>query len=193
MIAFLTGRVVTKSATFAHIDVGGVGYELNMTTRSLASLPSVGDSVTVHTYLHVREDGVTLFGFESTDEKSAFEQLLTVSGVGPKVALATLSAISPNDLVQAVTAEDSALIASVPGIGKKTAQRIIVDLAGKLDNAMGSSTAAVPKHGAALAEAREALISMGFSAAEVASALKGGSGDAQALVKHALGRIGGGM
>lgn len=190
MIAFLTGRVVLKSASIAHLDVNGVGYELHMTTRSLASLPASGDTVTIHTYLHVREDGITLFGFESTEERFAFEQLLTVSGVGPKVALSTLSAISPGDLAQAVTAEDAALIASVPGIGKKTAQRIIVDLTGKLDVAAGSQATAAPKHGAAMAEAREALISMGFSAAEVATALKGGTGDAQALVRYALGRIG---
>ena len=193
MIAFLTGRVVLKSATLAHLDVGGVGYELSMSTRSLVSLPAVGDSVTVHTYLHVRDDGIALFGFESPDEKVAFEQLLTVSGVGPKVALATLSSIAPEDLAQAVAAEDVALIASVPGIGKKTAQRIIVDLAGKLDVATGPSVSAVVANGAAQAEAREALLSMGFSAAEVATALKGGSGNAQALVRHALSRIGGGL
>lgn len=191
MIAFLSGRVVLKSATIAHIDVGGVGYELHMTTRSLASLPATGDTVTVHTHLHVRDDGISLFGFESTEEKTAFEQLLTVSGVGPKVALATLSAIAPSDLAQAVASEDVALIAGVPGIGKKTAQRIIVDLAGKLEVGLDRSASTWNAPGAGLAEAREALLSMGFSAAEVSAALKGGSGDAQKLVRYALARIGG--
>ena len=132
MIAFLTGTVAAKGASHCLLQVGGVGLRLAMSTGSLAALPAVGDEVTVHTHLHVREDELSLFGFESEAEKESFEPLITVSGVGPKVALATLSALSPDALALAIASEDVATISSVPGIGKKTAQRIILDLKDKL-------------------------------------------------------------
>lgn len=192
MIAFLTGRVSHKASSYCLIDVGGVGYRLAMSTPSLAALPSVGDEVTVHTYLHVREDELSLFGFESEAEKTAFEALITVSGVGPKVALATLSALDADSLARAISSGDVATICSVPGIGKKTAQRIVLDLADKLGAAsatgrdtLGGSTA--------MDEAHEALLAMGFSPAETSLALKDSSpgAESQALIRHALKRLGG--
>jgi len=96
MIAFLTGRVAAIGASFALIDVGGIGYRLAMSTGSLSALPVVGDEVTVWTHLYVRDDEVSLFGFENEAERDTFEQLITVGGVGPKVALATLSALTPD-------------------------------------------------------------------------------------------------
>jgi len=196
MIAFLTGRVASKRAGECVLDVGGVGFRLAMSTSSLASLPAEGDAVTIHTHLHVREDELSLFGFESPEEKSLFEHLLTVSGVGPKVALAALSALSPSALSEAIARDDVALISSVPGIGKKTAQRIILDLKDRLGmpDLAGASASAVGADVAA--EATQALLGMGFSSAEVASALRGYEGpkdDAQALLKHALRRLGGGV
>jgi Holliday junction DNA helicase RuvA len=195
MIAFLTGRVVAKRPSFALIEVGGVGYRLSMSTGSLSALPGEGERATVHTHLHVREDELSLFGFADESEKEAFEQLITVSGVGPKVALATLSALSPEVLAGAVAAEDVALISSVPGIGKKTAQRIILDLADRL-GALGTSGSPglATGAGAAAAEARDALQSMGFSAAEIAVALKGApeGADVQTVLQWALRRLGGG-
>lgn len=196
MIAFLRGRVASKGAGSCVLEVGGVGYRLAMTTGSLAALPAEGDEVIVHTFLYVREDELSLFGFESEAEKRAFEALITVTGVGPKVALATLSALTPDALAGAVASEDVALISSVPGIGKKTAQRIILDLADKLgvpELGAGASHKAVS--GAALAEATDALLAMGFSANEAAVAVKGFEGegeDAQDLIRHALRRLGGG-
>jgi Holliday junction DNA helicase RuvA len=196
MIAFLTGRLVRKAANHALLDVNGVGYRLAMSTGSLAALPSEGDDVTVWTYLHVREDELSLFGFESEAEKQAFELLITVNGVGPKVALAALSSLSPDSLAAAVSADDVALISSVPGIGKKTAQRIILDLKDKLVvPELGASAGGTAATGASLAEATDALLAMGFSAAEAAQALKGFDGeaaDAQGLLKYALKRLGGG-
>jgi Holliday junction DNA helicase RuvA len=197
MIAFLTGRVVRKAAAYALLDVGGIGYKLAMSTGSLSALPSEGDEVTVWTYLYVREDELALFGFESEAEKSSFEHLITVTGVGPKVALATLSVLSPDALAQAVALDDVAMISTVPGIGKKTAQRIILDLKDKLGapelgGGIGASSRGA---GAALAETNDALLAMGFSAAEVTAATKGYEGDAadaQALLRHALRRLGGG-
>ena len=197
MIAFLTGRVAGKATGYALLEVGGVGYKLAMTTGSLSALPAVGDEVRVWTYLYVREDELSLFGFESEAEEESFEQLITVSGVGPKVALATLSALSPAALATAVATEDVAMISTVPGIGKKTAQRIILDLADKLgvpDLGSGAGRGGAGS-GAAIAEATDALLSMGFSSAEVSSALKGydgPAGDAESALKHALRRLGGG-
>lgn len=197
MIAFLTGRVVRKDASSALLEVGGVGYKLAMSTGSLSALPADGDEVTVWTYLYVREDELSLFGFESEAEKSSFEQLITVSGVGPKVALATLSALTPDALAQAVAAEDVAMISTVPGIGKKTAQRIILDLKDKLGVPdLAGGLARGGGSGAALAETTDALLAMGFSAVEVSAAIKGFSGDgtdAEALLKYALRRLGGGV
>lgn len=197
MIAFLTGRVASKTADHCLLDVGGVGFKLAMSTSALASLPAEGDTVTVHTLLYVREDELSLFGFESVEEKALFENLLTVSGVGPKVALAALSSFSPDAFTEAIAREDATLIASVSGIGKKTAQRIILDLKDKLG--LPDLTGAPAAGGASAdvaAEATQALLGMGFSSAEVAGALKGydgPAGDAQALLKHALRRLGGGV
>lgn len=195
MIAFLTGRVAVRTPGSAVVDVGGVGFRLLMTTRSLDALPAVGDEVTVHTYLHVRESELTLFGFENTAERDGFEALLTVTGVGPKVALATLSALGAAELATAVASQDVAAISSVPGVGKKTAQRIILDLADRLGVVGDEVTARGQVRSAdGAAEARDALLAMGFSASEIAVALKGapGGGDVQVHLKYALQRLGGG-
>lgn len=192
MIAFLSGRIAAVGAGHALIEVSGVGYRLEMSTRSLGALPAVGDQALVHTHLHVREDELTLFGFGDTAERDAFEALLTVSGVGPKVALATLSSLGPDDLAAAVRSEDATLISSVPGVGKKTAQRMIVDLGGKLSPGQGSSVG-VSGGGAAVTEARDALLGMGFTQAEADAALKGSpaGADVQQALKYALARLGG--
>jgi holliday junction DNA helicase RuvA len=192
VIAFLTGTVAGKSAGAALLDVGGVGFRLLMSTRSLASLPAVGDSVTVHTYLNVREDELTLFGFENEDERGLFETLISVSGVGPKVALSVLSALRPDALRAAVASDDVAVLSSVPGVGKKTAQRLALELKDKLDlpdlgeGARGARPAAA-------AEARDALLSMGFTATEAAAALRGAvdGATAEQLLKTALKSLGG--
>jgi len=192
VIAFLTGRVAGKAPTFALLDVGGVGYRLLMSTRSLSALPAEGDHVTVHTYLHVREDELTLYGFESEQERALFEQLITVSGVGPKVALAILSSLQPDALMSAIAHDDVALLSSVPGIGKKTAQRLVLELRDKLDlpdlsNAVSGAPAV------AVSEARDALLSMGFSPAEAAAALRDAAPGAatETLLKAALKTLGG--
>ena len=194
MIAFLTGAVAEKGTGHCVIDVGGVGYRVAMSTSSLAALPAEGDEVTVLTHMHVRDDEMSLFGFENVEEKELFAKLITVSGIGPKVALAALSSYTPAVLVEAIAREDVALVSSVSGIGKKTAQRIILDLKDKL----GVPDLAGTPEGMtvdAMAEASEALLAMGFSSAEVATAMRGYDGapeDTQALVKYALKRLGGG-
>jgi Holliday junction DNA helicase RuvA len=192
MIAQVTGTVAAKSATSCVIAVGGIGLRLHMSTNSLSHLPAEGDEVTVFTHLHVREDELSLFGFESTEEQELFEKLITVSGVGPKVALSALSALSADQLAGAVAREDDALIATVPGIGKKTAQRIIIELKDRIVASESGVRAGL--RGRASAEAADALQAMGFSSAEVAVALKGyeGRDDAQAIVMYGLKRLGGG-
>jgi len=192
VIAFLTGRVAGKAAGFALLEVGGVGYRLLMSTRSLASLPPEGDTVTVHTYLHVREEELTLYGFENDDERSLFETLIGVSGVGPKVALAVLSALRPDALRAAVAGDDVAVLSSVPGVGKKTAQRLALELKDKLDLPDIAAGGRGP-HLIAAAEARDALLAMGFTAAEAAAALRGADAGstAEQLLKWALKSLGG--
>lgn len=191
MIAQVTGRIVAKSANSCIIEVSGVGFRIAMATSALAHLPAVGDDVTVYTHLQVREDDLSLYGFESLEERELFEKVITVSGVGPKVALSILSALSPAALADAVLREDDALIATVPGIGKKTAQRLIIELKDRVGGLTGD-VQQVPGRGVT-AEASDALSSMGFSAGEIAVAVKGYDGpvDAQALLRYALKRLGG--
>ncbi len=194
MIASLTGRVVAKDASGCVIDVGGVGFRVLMSTSAVAALPAEGREASVLTHLHVREDELSLYGFAEPLEREVFLALLSVSGVGPKVALAALSALRPEALLDAVAREDAAFIASVPGIGKKTAERIVVDLKDRFGSAGVREAAAAPSTG--VREAEQALLAMGFSAAEVATALKGYDGppdDAESALKHGLRRLGGGV
>ncbi|MCL4079212.1 Holliday junction branch migration protein RuvA [Coriobacteriia bacterium Es71-Z0120] len=194
MIASLTGRLVAKDAAGCVIDVGGVGFRVLMSTSSISALPAEGREASVLTHLHVREDELTLYGFAEPLEREVFLALLGVSGVGPKVALAALSALKPEDLLDAVARHDAAFIARVPGIGTKTAERIVVDLKDRFGSA-GARESAAPAAGG-VREAEQALLAMGFSAAEVATALKGYDGppgDAEAALKHALRRLGGGV
>jgi Holliday junction DNA helicase RuvA len=192
MIAFLTGRVAARTASYALIEVGGIGYRLIMSTSSLAALPAEGDEVTVQTHLHVREDELTLYGFESEQERELFEALIGVSGVGPKVALAVLSALRPDALRTALARDDIALLSSVPGVGKKTAQRLLIDLKDKLGapdlGATGGGSAS-----RVAVEARDALLAMGFSRAEATAALSDvdPAASAEQMLRAALRALGG--
>lgn len=201
MIAFLKGTLAGKTVDTAFIEVNGVGYAVGMSQASLSKLPEVGASVRIHTHLQVRDDGLSLYGFLSMEEQALFEQLIGVSGVGPKVALAALSAFpSPQALASAVSAQDVAAIQRIPGVGKKTASRIILELKGSLDHGLDqlfgangqTVTAASTREGAALQSAREALMSMGFTTTEVELSLKGAeeNADTEALLKYALKRLG---
>ena len=199
MIAFLKGIVAAKFAQKAYLDVNGVGFEVNMSLTGIASLPDVGSSASVLTYLQTRDDGMTLYGFSTKKEKALFEKLIGVSGVGPKVALAALSYYTPSDLVAAIAAQDVARVSKIPGVGKKTASRIILELKGYFDmNAavqlqLGAAQAMpVAEVASAEASVRDALLSMGFTSTEADLALKGAPEGAseQALLQHALKRLG---
>jgi len=159
MIAFLKGTLAGKTATTAYIEVNGVGFAVGMSQASLSKLPELGGPVQVHTYLQVREDEMSLYGFLSLEEQALFEQLIGVSGIGPKVALAALSAFpSPQALAAAIAAQDVAAVQRIPGVGKKTASRIILELKGSLDHGLdqlfgadGSPAAPAAASGAELA------------------------------------------
>lgn len=193
MIAFLKGTLVAKSIDSAVIDVRGVGYQVQLSARSLARLGAVGDPAEVLTHLQVRDDAFVLYGFTSQREKELFMRLTSVSSVGPKVALSLLSTYDPDDAVAAIVGQDVAAIQRVPGIGKKMASRIVLELKEPLGSAQAAQVAVA--HGAALSAkkgAAEALLSMGFTSQEVELALKGAPEDASEtiLLQYALKRLG---
>jgi len=193
VIAFLEGTVAGKTLTSAYVNVNGVGFEVGMSSAALAKLPETGQPVSVFTYLQVRDDGMALFGFLSLEEKALFEKLIAVSGIGPKVALAALSSYSPDQLIGFIAAQDVAAVQRIPGVGKKTASRIILELKGSFDaDLAGLAGEAAPRENAALAGAREALLSMGFTATEADLALKNAPEDAGegALLQYALKKLG---
>lgn len=193
MIAFLKGRLAAKTESSVIIDVGGVGYAVGMSAHSLSSMPAVGEAVQVYTYLLVREDALTLYGFANMAEKALFERLISVSGVGPKVALAALSSYTTEALSNAIIASDTTAVSRIPGIGKKTAQRIILELQGTLESASQQQDDLFAAGSAqAVKAATEDLLAMGFSSAEAEVALKGAAAgaDEAALLQYALKRLG---
>lgn len=168
MIARLRGRPAGCGAEGLILDVGGVGYLVLATPRALAKV--TGDELTVETYLHVREDALALYGFADAEERELFIQLLSVSGIGPKVALAIVSGSTPSELKRAIAREDTARFQAIPGIGKKTAQRIMLELKEKLT---GNELLPVGESGSGDAHliAREALVELGYTLVEAEQAL----------------------
>ena len=138
MIGSLKGILARKAPDGVLVDVAGVGYEVRVPLSTLSDLPPEGESVHLHIYTHVRDDAILLFGFAAQGEKKVFTTLLGVTGVGPKLALSILSGIKADEFASAVEAEDIALLSSVPGLGKKTANRIVLELKGKLPRAEAS-------------------------------------------------------
>ena len=164
MIARLRGTAVAQDAASLVLEVGGVGYRLHATPSALRKAEE-GREVVLETHLHVREDALQLFGFADAGERELFELLLAVSGVGPKVALAIVSGYSPGELRRAIVREDAALFQTIPGIGKKTAQRVVLELKEKI---APLAAVAAPHLGAGDGHvvARDALVELGYSAAE---------------------------
>jgi Holliday junction DNA helicase RuvA len=168
MIAQLTGTVRHLTTEKLVLEVGGVGYAISITPRTSAGIV-MGSVITLSTSLVVREDSMTLFGFRDAHDRDIYETLQTVSGIGPKVALAITGALTPSDLAQAIAAEDIAAIEKVPGIGKKGAQRLILELKGKLVSE--SNTHRVTTHSAVRDQLLAALTGLGFSAKESDTAI----------------------
>lgn len=171
MIAFLTGEIQSKSASQVIINVGGVGYHVHISTNTFYELPEVGEALSLYIHTHLREDQLSLFGFLATAEKEIFQQLLKVSGIGPKLALNVLSGIPHRDFVQAVQSQDLSRLTSIPGIGRKTAERILIDLKDRL-KIQSSLTTAVSQNGKQIFdEALSALVNLGYSKIEAERAL----------------------
>ena len=169
MIGRLTGVIAEKSPPLVLIDVHGVGYEVDVPMSTFYNLPALGDKVSLLTHFVVREDAQILFGFLTGEERATFKQLIKISGVGPKMALALLSGLSVAELAAAVTRQDAARLVKVPGVGKKTAERLLLELKGKLGADLGLP---VNLASDAQADILQALIALGYSEKEAAQALK---------------------
>ncbi len=167
MIGRLRGVLVGRRSDSVVVDVGGVGYSVAVTPRTVVDLPGLGDEVVLHTHLYVREDQLALFGFPTERELESFALLLGASGVGPKVALAILATLTPDQLVEALVNEDLGALSSVPGIGKRTAQKLVLDLKPRF----ASSSVAIVGSGGARGQVREALEGLGYQPAEITDVL----------------------
>jgi Holliday junction DNA helicase RuvA len=175
MLSHIKGILTDKTSSLAVIEAGGVGFEINVSPSTLSALPETGREATLYTYMSVREDAMELFGFVTRDEKRMFMKLISVSGIGPKTALGILGVISPADLSVAIVTGDASRLAKAPGIGKKTAQRLILELKEKVSESdLISSPGApvfVPKAQSAQSEAIEALMALGYTSSEAAGAV----------------------
>lgn len=167
MIGRLTGRLASKHPPQVLVDVGGVAYELDVPMSTFYSLPSTGEAVSLFTHLVVREDAHVLYGFATLDERAAFRQLIRISGIGARTALAVLSGMSVADLARAIALQEGVRLVKIPGIGKKTAERLLLELKGKL-----ADVAATPGEEHA-SDVLNALVALGYSEKEAAAAAKG--------------------
>jgi Holliday junction DNA helicase RuvA len=170
MIGRLSGILLEKNPPQILVDCGGVGYEVDVPMSTFYNLPSAGEKVVLLTHLAVREDAHLLYGFGSAEERSVFRQLIKISGIGARTALAILSGMSVADLSQAITLQEAGRLTRIPGIGKKTAERLLLELKGKLGADLGSMAGAM-QHDAA-ADILNALVALGYSEKEAALAMK---------------------
>jgi len=182
MYAHIEGIVAEKDQDSIVLDAGGVGYLLNVSGATLSTAPAGGEKMKLYCVLNVREDAMELYGFYSREEKKMYERLRSVSGVGSKTALQILSALSVRDLSIALVTGDAAALTRVPGIGKKTAQRLVLELKDKVDDEQltgkTASVSPLPKTSSAEAEAIAALVSLGYSSSEAAKAVSQVAGQA---------------
>ena len=193
MISYVKGELAEIENGRIVVDTGGIGVEILVPASVMGSLPRVGEEVKIHTYFRVSEDAMTLYGFNSGRDRAMFEQLISVSGIGPKGALAILSTLSPDDLRMAIMSGDAKSISQAPGIGAKTAQRVIIDLKDKinLEDILGvSQNNNVNIASGNAQEAIEALVSLGYSPTTAARAVRAIEGaedmDTEDILKAAL-------
>jgi holliday junction DNA helicase RuvA len=193
MIAAVRGEVMVRRPDHVVIDANGVGYRLAVSSETLKSVPAAGSETFLHAELIAREDSLALYGFASEDERDLFRMLITVGGVGPKVAIATLSGGSSRELLRAIAAGDTKRFQAVPGIGKRTAERIVVELREKVTGALeaGSSAIVAAEEGDARSLARDGLVNLGYQPLEAEQLLDGLEGDdAETLLAGALRKAG---
>jgi Holliday junction DNA helicase RuvA len=196
VIAHVRGKLVAKDLDRVEIMTeGGTGYELSVPLSVYETLPKVGDDTSLHTHLVVREDGWQLFGFATVVEKRVFQRLLTASGIGPALALGMLSALSADRLVRAIREKDLATLQGVPRVGRKKAERLILDLADKLDDVQGDVAGIARPDGAGADDAVRALVSLGYASVDAEKAVRsaldeGGRGlPAPELIRRALAKV----
>jgi len=188
MIAHLHGKLLSKEPNHATIECAGVGYGLIISIATFSELPSAGAEVSMFVHTHVREDALALFGFLRRQEKALFERLISVSGIGPRMAINVLSGVSAEMLVSAIKSSDVAQLTRIPGIGKKTAERVVLELKDKLDEF--ASAPAAPSRSATEDDVLSALVNLGYQrgVAEkaVAAAAAHGSAGFEALFREAM-------
>ena len=185
MIAHLRGQIFAKTPSAVILDCGGVGYELAISVTTYTELGEVGAQAALHVHTHVREDALLLFGFKEITEKRLFEKLLTISGIGPKLAITVLSGISPERLVGAIRGGDHATLTRVPGIGKKTAERVVLELRDKLDDMTGyapASEPAKPSLGGVAEDVLSALVNLGYARPVAQKAVESAARDKDAAM-----------
>lgn len=179
MISYIKGALSEVSAEGIVVEVAGIGYEIKVPASLLPQLPSLGSQVKIHTYLQVKEDGLALFGFLEREDLEVFRLLLTVNGIGPKGALGILSVLSPDDLRFAVLGDDIKTLSRAPGLGKKTAQKVILELKDKFhleeafEKRLVHEEASVGTGADAKGEAVQALVALGYSSSEALQAVRG--------------------
>jgi Holliday junction DNA helicase RuvA len=187
VIAAVRGDVIARRGDHVVVDAAGVGYRLAVSSETLRTVPAVGESVTLHAHLIARDDSLALYGFATEDERELFLALISVSGVGPKVAMAALSGGSTGELLRAIAAGDAKRFQAGPGIGKRTAERIIVELRERVAGELEEGEAAVSPESGAREEAREGLVGLGYTLLEAERLLAGVTGDsAEELIAAAL-------
>ena len=195
MISQLRGKLIAKAPTEAVVDVGGVGYSVHIPLSTFEALGQVDSPVTLHTHLHVREDALVLFGFATEGERDTFRLLISVNGIGPKMAQGILSGIGVRELKDCIARGNVAMLTSVPGVGRKTGERLVIELRekiGRLDQVAYASTGAGDEHSRLRAEALLALTSLGYSRQAAEKAIRAALQDPEApstieaLIKSAL-------
>ena len=196
MIAFLRGKLVSKTPNRAIVECGGVGYDATITVPTFTALPAEGSEARLHIYTHVREDQIALFGFAEMQEKRLFEKLLTISGIGPKLAITVLSGIDSAPLVAAIRASDHGTLTRIPGIGKKTAERVVLELKDKMEDMAVAPAVGGLQIGAAGDDALSALVNLGYQRAVAQRAIEaaiakdaGVAGDFEGLFRAAMAGI----
>ncbi len=194
MIAHLRGKLLTKHPNQAIVETSGVGYDVTISVPTFSELPAVGSDVALHVHTHVREDVIALYGFLSPSEKTLFEKLITVSGIGPKLAITILSGMPADEMVGAIRGNDVARLTRIPGIGKKTAERMVLELRDKLPETAATAAVSVPPMNATEEDVLSALVNLGYQRAAAEKALATAAADKAArtfdqLFRAVLGRL----
>lgn len=191
MIAHLRGRLIAKHPNQAIVETAGVGYDVTITVPTFSDLPAIGGDVALHIHTHVREDSLALYGFLRPAEKQLFEKLISVSGIGPKLAITILSGMAADEMVGAIRGNDIARLTRIPGIGKKTAERLVLELRDKLPPTTTAEMRATPALSSMEEDVLSALLNLGYQRAAVENAVSsaarsGQSSSFDAMFRHAL-------